>query len=121
VLLAPPGANASPADLLREQAYIRYDPNAWGGRYAAAWLADQGIMPTLLCDLDALEAIALLVADGMGVSLVPQWRGIERFAGDCRKVAIPGPAYAREMLMLRPVETDCAAMLDVLEQGLTRA
>ncbi|MNE86907.1 hypothetical protein D3C80_1840440 [compost metagenome] len=72
----------------------------------------------MLCDLDALEAIALLVADGMGVSLVPQWLGIERFAGDCLSIAIPGEAYARSMVMLRPVESDCGQMVEVLERSL---
>ncbi|WP_159912608.1 LysR family transcriptional regulator [Pantoea sp. 18069] len=115
VLLAPAGANANPAALLRDLPYIRYDPNAWGGRHATAWLADQAIAPTVLCDLDALEAIALLVADGMGVSLVPQWMGIERFAGDCLSIPIAGAAYARQMVMVRAVEADCGEMLEVLE------
>ena len=119
VLLAPPGADASrPAALLCELPYIRYDPNAWGGRHAAAWLADQGIAPAVLCDLDALEAIAMLVADGMGVSLVPQWMGIERFAGECLSIPMPGAAYARQMVMVSAVDADCAQMVSVLEKAL---
>lgn len=118
VLLAPPGTRGSPAQLLRQLPYIRYDPSAWGGRHAAAWLAEQQLAPTVLCDLDALEAIALLVADGMGVSLVPQWPGIERFAGDCRAIPIPGAAYARSVLLLSPVAPDFAQMLALLEQAL---
>ena len=94
------------------------DPNAWGGRHAAAWLADQAIVPTVLCDLDALEAIALLVADGMGASLVPQWVGIERFAGDCLCLPISAAAYARCVVMVSPAESDCAQMVQVLQQAL---
>ena len=118
VLLAPPGAQPDPQALLRELPYIRYDPNAWGGRHAAAWLADQAIVPTVLCDLDALEAIALLVADGMGASLVPQWVGIERFAADCLCLPIAAAAYARSVVLVSPVESDCAQMVQVLQQAL---
>lgn len=118
VLLAPPGARGAPAALLGQHPYIRYDPSAWGGRHAAAWLADQQIAPTVLCDLDALEAIAMLVADGMGVSLVPRWPGIERFAGDCRAIPIAGADYARSVLLVCPQAPDFPQMLALLEQAL---
>jgi DNA-binding transcriptional LysR family regulator len=118
VLLAPPGAKPDAQALLRELPYIRYDPHAWGGRHAAAWLADQGIAPAVLCDLDALEAIALLVADGMGASLVPQWVGIERFAADCLCLPIAAAAYARSMVMLSPAQSDCAQLVQALQQAL---
>lgn len=118
VLLAPPGTRGRPATLLRQLPYIRYDPNAWGGRHAAAWLADQQIAPTVLCDLDALEAIALLVADGMGVSLVPQWPGIERFSADCRLLPISGAAYARQMVLASPAAPDFPRLLELLQQAL---
>lgn len=116
VLLAPKGARGSPSTLLRRMPYIRYDPSAWGGRHAAQWLADQQLAPAVLCDLDALEAIALLVSDGMGVSLVPQWPGIERFAGDCRAVPIPGAAYARSLVLASPLAPDLPQMLALLER-----
>ncbi|MCD2514421.1 LysR substrate-binding domain-containing protein [Comamonas endophytica] len=118
MLLAPKGTRGSPAALLRRMPYIRYDPSAWGGRHAAQWLADRELAPAVLCDLDALEAIALLVADGMGVSLVPQWPGIERFAGDCRAVAIAGAAYARSMLLVRALAPDFPQTMQLLERSL---
>ncbi len=118
VLLTPQGAGVSPTKLLRDLPYIRYDPNAWGGRYAAGWLADQGIEPSVLCDLDALEAIAMLVSDGMGVSLVPHWMGIERFASDCRLIPIPGATYERSIMLVRNIEPDFPQMLDLLERSL---
>src|SRR5258708_38361308 len=104
VLLAPPQARGRPAALLRSLPYIRYDPDAWGGRHAADWLADQGLEPAVLCDLDALEAIAMLAADGMGVGLVPHWTGLERFMGDCRMLPIAGAAYERAILLVTSAE-----------------
>jgi len=88
VFLAGPATDGEVNMLLETRPYIRYDPQAWGGRHAAHYLDEHGLTPTVLCDLDALETIAMLVADGMGVSLVPQWSGFERWAGDCRVTPI---------------------------------
>ncbi|MBN3728708.1 LysR substrate-binding domain-containing protein, partial [Burkholderia sp. Ac-20379] len=124
VLLAPradddgQALRGRPATLLRSCPYIRYDPDAWGGRYASQWLADQSIEPAVLCDLDALEAIAMLVADGMGVALVPRWSGIERFTGECRTTPVPGAAYERSIVLLTRAEPDLPAMLAILERAL---
>jgi len=72
------------ARMLQSLPYIRYDPQAWGGRHAARWLEDQHIAPPVVCDLDALETIVMLVSDGVGFSLLPGWHGIERLAHGCR-------------------------------------
>ena len=121
MLLAPQGTPDDHLALLLDQPYIRYDPNSWGGRYAAQWLEDQGIAPTVLCDLDALETIALLVADGMGVSLVPQWMGIERFASACRCMPIQGKGYTRSLVLVSPADSDCPQLLELLESVLSSA
>ncbi|WP_454721946.1 LysR substrate-binding domain-containing protein [Delftia acidovorans] len=118
VLLAPPQARGRPATLLRSLPYIRYDPDAWGGRHAADWLADQGLEPAVLCDLDALEAIAMLAADGMGVGLVPHWTGLERFMGDCRMLPIAGAAYERAILLVTSADPDLPRMAELLEGAL---
>lgn len=118
VLLAPPDARGRPQTLLRSRPYLRYDPQAWGARHAAAWLADQGLQPSVLCDLDALEAIAMLAADGMGVGLVPRWSGLERFAGDCRMLPIAGAAYERAILLVTSAEPEWPRLAALLEGAL---
>jgi DNA-binding transcriptional LysR family regulator len=118
VLLADAKARGSVASLLDHRPYIRYDPDAWGGRFAAKFLADSVLDPTVMCDLDALEAIALLVSDGVGVSLVPRWAGIERFAGDCRVTQVAGTAYEREIVLLTSVDADRPNMLSILAESL---
>lgn len=77
ILVAPAqwGAQALAA-LLRERPFIRYDARSWGGQIAQRFLDEQSFDPEVLCELDALETILMLVAQGMGVSLVPQWAGM---------------------------------------------
>jgi len=119
--------------LLQKRPYIRYDPQAWGGRHAARYLDDHGVTPTVLCDLDALETIAMLVADGMGVSLVPQWSGFERWAKNCRVTPIEqavtsteglpkhagNARYGRELVVLNDRHSERPDLLKMLFVALS--
>lgn len=67
ILIAPAAQAAlAPDTLLREHPFIRYDAQSWGGQIAQRYLDEQLITPQLLCELDALETIVMLVAQGMG-------------------------------------------------------
>lgn len=59
--------------ILSTDAVIIYDRNKWGGKLAYAWLAGTGIRIKASLELDALDAIALMVDRGLGVSVVPDW------------------------------------------------
>lgn len=74
VVLAPQSmAGRDPHDLLATQPLIRYDRNQWGGRKADEYLRTVGITPHERFELNALNAIAVMVDRGLGVSLVPDW------------------------------------------------
>jgi DNA-binding transcriptional LysR family regulator len=74
VLLAPEELADRPvADLLTTEPFIRYDRNNWGGRLADRYLRENGYRPRERIELDSLEAIAVLVGRGLGVSVVPDW------------------------------------------------
>ncbi|WP_428646782.1 LysR family transcriptional regulator [Roseibium sp.] len=72
----------SPGDLSRQDTrenalpWIVYDRTSWGGRLI--WEACHARIAGghILCELDALETIALLVAQGVGQAIVPHWRGL---------------------------------------------
>jgi len=66
-------AGADPHQLLREEPLIRYDRHEWGGRQADEYLRKAGIVPRERFELNALNAIAVMVDRGLGVSLVPDW------------------------------------------------
>ncbi|MFO2463645.1 LysR family transcriptional regulator [Pseudomonas sp. 15FMM2] len=105
---------------LKTRPYIRYDPDSWGGRHAQRYLADNGLQPTALVDLDALETIAMLVSEGLGVSLVPYWSGIERWAKQCAVEQLGADRYGRDIVLISPVQTDRPRMLSALTQALDK-
>lgn len=113
-------SNSIPAQLM-SQPYIRYDPDAWGGRYAEQYLADQGLSPTSLVDLDALETIAMLVTGGMGVSLVPYWSGFEQWGHQCAVSQIGNDRYDREIALISLAQTDRPNMISALCAALSTA
>jgi len=74
IVLAPASATGRDAhDLLRTERFIRYDKINWGGRLADGYLRQAGIRPRERLEMDSLEAIAIMVDAGLGVSLVPNW------------------------------------------------
>jgi len=74
VVLAPKRlAGCDPHELLATQPLIRYDRNQWGGHLADEYLKKAGISPIERFELNALNAIAVMVDRGLGVSLVPDW------------------------------------------------
>lgn len=74
IVLAPRAlADRDPLTLLREEPLIRYDRNQWGGRAADVYLGELGIFPRERFELNALNAIAVMVDRGLGVSIVPDW------------------------------------------------
>ncbi|MGX9381507.1 MULTISPECIES: LysR family transcriptional regulator [unclassified Pseudomonas] len=100
ILVAPAAyAGQSLETLLRVHPFIRYDARSWGGQIAQRYLDEQAIEPNVLCELDALETIVMLVAQGMGVSLVPQWAGM-MLEGMYVLPVEDGQRHARELVVM---------------------
>jgi DNA-binding transcriptional LysR family regulator len=92
-------AGQSLETLLRVHPFIRYDARSWGGQIAQRYLDEHAIEPNVLCELDALETIVMLVAQGMGVSLVPQWAGM-MLEGMYVLPVEDGQRHARELVVM---------------------
>jgi DNA-binding transcriptional LysR family regulator len=74
IVLAPKSmAHRDAHDVLANEPLIRYDRTQWGGRQADDYLRKVGITPRERFELNALNAIAVMVDRGLGVSLVPDW------------------------------------------------
>ncbi|WP_457587661.1 LysR family transcriptional regulator [Ensifer canadensis] len=63
----------NPLTLLKHAPFIRYDRKNWGGRPGDLYLRRIKMNPKEKYELDSLEAIAVLVDRGLGISLVPDW------------------------------------------------
>jgi len=98
LLIAPGSMDVShPHELISSQPFIRYDRNHWGGRLADNYLRTHNIRTDDRCELDALEAIAVMVDRGLGVSLVPDWAPPWPEGLSLNKLPIGEIAYARHI------------------------
>lgn len=101
VVLAPQSMMESdPHRILSTEPFIRYDRKQFGGRLADDYLQKADIRPQDRYELDSLDAIAVLVDRGLGVSLVPDWA--EPWPGglSLRKIALPLPFEKRRIGLL---------------------
>lgn len=112
LLVAAGDGRSDVASILRTSPFIRYDRRQWGGRLAASFLDAIGIMPKERFELDALDAIAMMVARGLGVSLVPDWAG--PWPNGVRRLDLPEPAPVRELGFLRPENSARTHLVRVL-------
>ncbi len=93
----------SDTNLLRSLPYISFNKRTWVGQHIAAKLQQRGIHIQAAIEIDSLEAIENLVADGFGVSIVP----LRLHAADQppRLVRIPfgNPVDTRQLTLIRHI------------------
>ena len=128
VLLTPASMQVSDVhEVLRSEPFLRYDRRVVGGQLADGYLRQHGIKPHQRCELDGLDAIAVLVDRKLGVSLVPDWR-MTRFAGlALAKWPLPhafpkrvvGLLWGRSSARMRLVQAFLKTAMDLEPKGRT--
>lgn len=106
-------ASADPLALLASQPLIRYDRKNWGGSLSDQYLLSKRIQPEERVELDALDALEVLVGLGMGVSLVPDWARASPLRDDLVALPLPDAPY-REIGLLWPTGSAHGKLLDCL-------
>ncbi len=120
VVLAPQRmAGRDPHELLATEPLIRYDRHQWGGRLADQYLRAAGITPHERFELNALNAIAVMVDRGLGVSLVPDWARPWPEGLQLARIALPVACEPRQIGMVWSRSTIRIRLVTVfLEEGL---
>ena len=85
---------------------------------ALQYLKDNNIRIEPFYELDALEAIEKLVLQGMGVSLVPQWAGLDLDRPDVDVEIIDNPRYCRQVVLVAPADSSRQPVIDALRLAL---
>ncbi len=105
--------------LLRDRPFIRYDRNNWGGRLADGWMKAQRLVVREWLELDQLEAIAVMVSNGLGVSIVPDWAPPWPEGLALRRLPLPGtPELRREIGLLWPRSSPARRLVARLQDAL---
>ena len=101
---------ATPADMkvrdplavLAREPYIRYDRSVVGGKMAEDYLRARNLRPHVRFELDGIESIARLVAEGLGVALLPDWATTGAPSSAVRRWPLPPPCPVRTVGAIWP-------------------
>ncbi len=85
------------ADLLSSQPFVRYDRASFGGRQVDRFLRAAHLSVHQVCELDELDAIVRLVANGVGVALVPQTATHRRWPVAVRMIDLGSHTFHRDI------------------------
>lgn len=88
-------------ELLRSMPYIAFSKRTWVGQHIAAKLQQRGIHVAESIEIDSLEAIENLVADGFGVSIVPQRLHAGFDADKLVQVPFGNPIDTRQLTLIQ--------------------
>jgi DNA-binding transcriptional LysR family regulator len=77
--------------------FIQYDRNVVGGKMADEYLRSKNIRPKVRFELDGIEHIAQLVAEGLGISILPDWPLLGAPDARTRRWKLPTPCPSREV------------------------
>lgn len=118
ILLAPRDMKVrDPLLTAAREPFIQYDRKVVAGKMADEYLRGHGIKPKVRFELDGIEQIAQLVAEGFGVSILPDWPVLGPPDARTRRWPLPPPSPSREvgMVWLRSsVRSPLAAALSEL-------
>ena len=89
-----------PHDILQNEPFLRYDRSTWGGRMADRYLQKHELHPKERLEIDGAAAISAMVAQGLGVSLIPLSLIEPVEAGKVIHLSLPFSAPKRRMGVL---------------------
>jgi DNA-binding transcriptional LysR family regulator len=105
--------------LLMNNPYICFERYAWVGRMITAELSRRNIVVTTTMEVDTLDGVFGLVANGLGVSIVP-WRRIEKpFPENVNHVRFGAPALSRELGVMQRKNNPRGHLVEELLFALT--
>ncbi|MFM2476191.1 LysR family transcriptional regulator [Celerinatantimonas sp. MCCC 1A17872] len=85
---------------LSEEPFIRYHRASYGGRQIEQFLIQMRIKVHDICETDELESITDLVAQGLGIALVPKTRPNQKWPKGIRAIQLGHHQFYREIGIL---------------------
>ena len=97
--------------ILKTQPYIQFNKNAWAGQQILQHLLDLGINTPMSMEIDSLEAIYRLVAQGLGVSIIPLNGATEAMLSGVKTILLKDPPLFRTLVVVERTTNPRAALV----------
>ncbi|EFP96367.1 LysR family transcriptional regulator [Vibrio caribbeanicus] len=120
VFIHPRSKQGAMEETLLKHEYIRFDPACWGGLIVERFLNERKLKLQNMFDLDSLEAIAHLVCEDVGVSIVPMWPGLEGFKEKLNIHTIEESRYWMETIIIAPIHSKQPRLLNIFLNNIKK-
>ena len=107
--------------LIESQPFLRYERTSFGGRLVTRFLRDNGLAVDDAIELDEITGLMHLVAEGLGVALVPMVEACLPMPAGVRAVSLGEKTFYREIGILRRGKSARRAHVQALEACLRGA
>ena len=111
-------ADQSWQQLIQEQPFIRYDRNSFGGRLVDRFLREMHLTVQDVCEVDELDALIALVAEGVGVALVPQTEAKPDWPNNVTALDLGRETFTREIVVVHRPKEEVSIVVNALIQQL---
>jgi DNA-binding transcriptional LysR family regulator len=105
VLTRAPAPSRKPHAILASEPFIRLtrgSRGSWEGRLIDGYLRKAGIRPRERFEIDSIDAIAVMVDRGLGVSLLPDWARPASDSLALARIALPDRSFSRRIGLIWP-------------------
>ena len=102
VLTKAPAPSRKPHAILASDPFIRLSRSGWEGQLIDSYLRKAGIRPRERFEIDSIEAIAVMVDRGLGVSLLPDWARPSPENLSLARIPVPDRSYTRRVGLIWP-------------------
>ena len=102
VLTRARAGSRNPHAILASEPFIRLDRSTWEGRLVDGYLRKAGIRPRESFETDGIDAIAVMVDRGLGVSLLPDWAPPWPGGLSLARLPVPDSSLARRIGLVWP-------------------
>lgn len=113
-LLAPAGTEGDVRALIARHPFIWFSRRTWAGQQIERALIRQNLTVDAVMEVDSLEAIAAMVAAGIGVAIAPRRLGSADFAPTIRAQPFGKPQAHRTLVLLERVTNPRRALAAAL-------
>ncbi|PMV22832.1 MULTISPECIES: LysR family transcriptional regulator [unclassified Pseudomonas] len=107
------------AELVSSQPFIRYDRSSFGGRQVDRFLRQTHLSLHEVCELDELDAIIKLVANGVGVALVPETATRKAWPAEVRAIDLKQRTFHRDIGLIHRARRSLNPPVKLLAQLIT--
>jgi len=108
-------------ELLKSEPFIRYDRSSFGGRLVDRFLRRSRLNVHDVLELDELQAIAQMVARGIGIALIPDTAGLGKWPAGVAALSLEDATFHREIGLVQRPRHSRQAVADALADCIGNA